>query len=232
MGSPIDKPGLGDEAMAERVIEWYVKSYEPAVFNPCPRALKKEKMSSDQCFYLRNLLSDGLITKRERLHLLEDGFSGRFVYRLAEGDALIRRIKWIVRHLDGPVTLFDSKGSRARMLAHLGNLSWPPEMENTIIRSIGRALNDNDQETREMAVWILQGRTNVKIIPILVKGLKDGDWNVRFRACVALEELGAKAIKTRILLEKIAFTDGNQLVRKRAVVALSKMGVHFAPPKN
>ena len=186
MGSPIDKPGLGNEAMAERVIEWYVKDFEPALLTPCPRALKKEKMSEIQCLVVRNLLTGGLITKDARMSLLEEGFSGRFVYRLAEGDALIRRIKWIIRHLEGPVTLFDSKKSRLFILAHLCDLSWPPEMEDKIIRSIRRVLNNDDPEIRDMAIRTLRRRTNPKIIPLLVKGLKDSEWTVRLQACVAV----------------------------------------------
>ena len=65
-------------------------------------------------------------------------------------------------------------------------------------------------------------------VPIIVKGLKDSDENVRIGVALALKELGGDAEEaTPELVE--ALGDRNPLVRTYAAIALGKIGAKAVP---
>ena len=232
MASLIDKLGLGNEAVAEKIIQLNERREEPLLsYEDCEAAFGKGKVSDDQYAALMGYLFDGTVDRRERLKLLELGFSGRFVYRLAEGDALERRVRWIARRLDGPQTIFETKLTRILLLSELGNLEWPSGAEKTVIRQIRRIVRDGDADMRREAMEILLYKRSVKTVPLLIEALRNSDSTVRYYACNILKVIGAQTKQVQSALTRVALNDDSKTVRLAAILALKKMGVELAQPK-
>ena len=96
----------------------------------------------------------------------------------------------------------------------------------SVLPVLDAALCDADLDVRRMAVGAGLPRLGAKaepVLPALCRTLRDDDFGIRWRTCIALREMGpAAAAATETLIAALANVDGE--VRMRAYQALGAIG--------
>jgi HEAT repeat protein len=218
MTDRIDKPGLGTEETAERLIELYAGDLNGFQLRDCMDAFKG-KIDVDKCLLIQEILRDGIVDRFERMRLLNAGFSGRFVYRLADGDALFRRAQWLSNSIN--LTWRYSTREQLQMACELGELKWPELTAQYSLPSLATLLMDirNPWKLRVAIVETL-GKMGREAIPVLTKALDINDARVRKAAVQALRRLGRVAIPT---LKHAALTNEDPVICRAATKAITKI---------
>jgi len=220
MTDGIKKPGLGTERDAERVINAYAEDLVGLTMRGCLDAFDEE-IARHQCVMIQDTLRDGFVDSYERMRLLNAGFSGSFVYRLADGDSLIKRANWLAGNIDWWSRWRYSVEEQISMVYEIGDLKWPDIAASHILPQLSEVLMDSDSPSKlRVAIVENLGKMGREAIPLLTKALDINDALVRKTAVHALRRLGKVAIPS---LKHASLTNEDPVVCRAATKAITKI---------
>jgi hypothetical protein len=159
MTNRINQAGIGAEKHAEEIIEAHAWNLQGLTEGQCQIIFSKEKISEEKCVLLQETMRDNFIDSKERKKLLDAGFSGRFVYRLADGDLLLRRTQRLASFLQFRRGQGDNNwyGTDIMKAIHeLGNTKWFDSAPAYVISALKYFTNSRDKNMQSAAIASLQ----------------------------------------------------------------------------